>query len=79
MYMFFFSNRINTLVIFILFLLLAILTVDISDVKPLTEGKESPGNNNNGILKAKRYSSDDLYKPRYNSRTRTRASEQVGI
>lgn len=57
----------------------AILTVDISDVKPLTEGKESPGNNNNGILKAKRYSSDDLYKPRYNSRTRTRASEQVGI
>ncbi|XP_001649413.2 biorientation of chromosomes in cell division protein 1-like 1 [Aedes aegypti] len=57
----------------------AILTVDISDVKPITEGKGSPGNNNNGIVKAKRYSSEDLYKPRYNSRTRTRASEQVGI
>lgn len=57
----------------------AILTVDISDVKPITEGKGSPGNNNNGIIKAKRYSSDSLYQPRYNSRTRARASEQVGI
>lgn len=57
----------------------AILTVDISDVKPIAVDKGSPGNNNNGIIKAQRYSSDDLYKPRYNSRTRTRANEQVGI
>lgn len=58
----------------------AILTVDISDVKPIGEEKGSPGNNNNGIIKAQRYSSNDLYKPRsLSSRTRTRASEQVGM
>lgn len=58
----------------------AILTVDISNVKDIGDEKESPGNNNNGIIKAQRYSSNDLYKPRsLSSRTRNRTSEQMGI
>lgn len=56
---------------------IAIITVDISETINVDKG--SPGNNNNGVINAQRYSSDDLYKPRHNSRTRTRASEQIGI